>query len=251
MASNGPSMDSDWHCEPSAAPRRLKHRTYLRSGFLALRMMYTNRISDVIATADEQGPGQQVQTGDGRESVRWRSLYARTERLESEQMADSDRPPSLASLASLAPRVTEGILAETLRTGLPSGAASEASDWRRMAERVGFEPTCRFWRQDAFEAPPLRPLRYLSAVTSLTTCRVGRRADAAPDGQGHGRRRRTDRRRQPLLDCGPRRYARLLALHHQAVGDVVLVDVARRIGRSRGRSAPTRPARHYRTRRSD
>src|SRR5262249_10827542 len=32
----------------------------------------------------------------------------------------------------------------------------------RLAERVGFEPTCRFWRQDAFEAPPLRPLRYLS-----------------------------------------------------------------------------------------
>src|SRR5262245_5168480 len=37
-----------------------------------------------------------------------------------------------------------------------------------MAERVGFEPTCRFWRQDAFEAPPLRPLRYLSAPDSLT-----------------------------------------------------------------------------------
>src|ERR1043166_5451285 len=36
-----------------------------------------------------------------------------------------------------------------------------------MAERVGFEPTCRFWRQDAFEAPPLRPLRYLSRTTSL------------------------------------------------------------------------------------
>src|SRR6476659_5687422 len=33
---------------------------------------------------------------------------------------------------------------------------------RRMAERVGFEPTCPFG-QDAFEAPPLRPLRYLSA----------------------------------------------------------------------------------------
>src|SRR5690606_22182216 len=31
-----------------------------------------------------------------------------------------------------------------------------------MAERVGFEPTCPFG-QDAFEAPPLRPLRYLSA----------------------------------------------------------------------------------------
>ena len=30
-----------------------------------------------------------------------------------------------------------------------------------MAERVGFEPTCPFG-QDAFEAPPLRPLRYLS-----------------------------------------------------------------------------------------
>jgi hypothetical protein len=31
-----------------------------------------------------------------------------------------------------------------------------------LAERVGFEPTCPFG-QDAFEAPPLRPLRYLSA----------------------------------------------------------------------------------------
>ena len=30
-----------------------------------------------------------------------------------------------------------------------------------LAERVGFEPTCPFG-QDAFEAPPLRPLRYLS-----------------------------------------------------------------------------------------
>jgi hypothetical protein len=34
-----------------------------------------------------------------------------------------------------------------------------------MAERVGFEPTCPFG-QDAFEAPPLRPLRYLSDGTS-------------------------------------------------------------------------------------
>jgi hypothetical protein len=32
-----------------------------------------------------------------------------------------------------------------------------------MAERVGFEPTCPFG-QDAFEAPPLRPLRYLSII---------------------------------------------------------------------------------------
>ena len=31
-----------------------------------------------------------------------------------------------------------------------------------MAERVGFEPTCPFG-QHAFEARPLRPLRYLSA----------------------------------------------------------------------------------------
>src|SRR5215510_7572532 len=34
----------------------------------------------------------------------------------------------------------------------------------RVAERVGFEPTCPFG-QDAFEAPPLRPLRYLSALS--------------------------------------------------------------------------------------
>jgi hypothetical protein len=82
--------------------------------------------------------------------------------------------------------------------GLPTEAASVASDWRRLAERwdssafakatagshlvsdaippkralssgarrrvaerVGFEPTCPCG-QDAFEAPPLRPLRYLS-----------------------------------------------------------------------------------------
>ena len=38
--------------------------------------------------------------------------------------------------------------------------------WRRMAERVGFEPTCPCG-QDAFEAPPLRPLRYLSVFTTL------------------------------------------------------------------------------------
>jgi hypothetical protein len=42
---------------------------------------------------------------------------------------------------SFALRATEGILRETLvRRGLPSEAASEASDWRRMAERVGFVP---------------------------------------------------------------------------------------------------------------
>jgi hypothetical protein len=35
-----------------------------------------------------------------------------------------------------------------------------------LAERVGFEPTCPCG-QDAFEAPPLRPLRYLSVITSL------------------------------------------------------------------------------------
>ena len=33
-----------------------------------------------------------------------------------------------------------------------------------LAERVGFEPTCPCG-QDAFEAPPLRPLRYLSVIT--------------------------------------------------------------------------------------
>ena len=33
-----------------------------------------------------------------------------------------------------------------------------------LAERVGFEPTCPCG-QDAFEAPPLRPLRYLSALS--------------------------------------------------------------------------------------
>src|SRR5688572_22595295 len=33
-----------------------------------------------------------------------------------------------------------------------------------MAERVGFEPTCPCG-QDAFEAPPLPPLRYLSALS--------------------------------------------------------------------------------------
>ena len=32
---------------------------------------------------------------------------------------------------------------ELARLGEPSAAASEASVWRRMAERVGFEPTCR------------------------------------------------------------------------------------------------------------
>ena len=36
-----------------------------------------------------------------------------------------------------------------------------------MAERVGFEPTCPFG-QHAFEARPLRPLRYLSALGRLS-----------------------------------------------------------------------------------
>ena len=48
---------------------------------------------------------------------------------------------------------------------LPSGTGEEnlagRSSKRGMAERVGFEPTCPCG-QDAFEAPPLRPLRYLS-----------------------------------------------------------------------------------------
>ena len=48
----------------------------------------------------------------------------------------------------------QGILPDV---GSPIGE-TEAS---RMAERVGFEPTCPCG-QDAFEAPPLRPLRYLS-----------------------------------------------------------------------------------------
>ena len=42
---------------------------------------------------------------------------------------------------------------------------------RRMAERVGFEPTCPFG-QDAFEAPPLRPLRYLSPEAVTATDRT-------------------------------------------------------------------------------
>jgi hypothetical protein len=37
---------------------------------------------------------------------------------------------------------------------------------RRLAERVGFEPTCPCG-QDAFEAPPLRPLRYLSVIAAV------------------------------------------------------------------------------------
>ena len=71
---------------------------------------------------------------------------------------------------------TEDILRVTLAriAGLPSVASEPPSRSpalrrpgrserfrRRMAERVGFEPTCPFG-QDAFEAPPLRPLRYLS-----------------------------------------------------------------------------------------
>ena len=45
-------------------------------------------------------------------------------------------------------------------TGWPSRSSPRRGE-RRLAERVGFEPTCPFG-QDAFEAPPLRPLRYLS-----------------------------------------------------------------------------------------
>jgi hypothetical protein len=54
------------------------------------------------------------------------------------------------------------------RVSAPSTIArSEFTSERRwMAERVGFEPTCPCG-QDAFEAPPLRPLRYLSVVTHL------------------------------------------------------------------------------------
>src|SRR6188508_2013361 len=43
-------------------------------------------------------------------------------------------------------------------------------EWTKqfLAERVGFEPTCPCG-QDAFEAPPLRPLRYLSVFSCATS----------------------------------------------------------------------------------
>jgi hypothetical protein len=55
-----------------------------------------------------------------------------------------------------------------------------------VAERGGFEPPCRFRRQDAFEAPPLRPLRYLSgrsdreAPLSYRACPRSHQALPAP-----------------------------------------------------------------------
>src|SRR5262245_9570679 len=52
-----------------------------------------------------------------------------------------------------------------------------------MAERVGFEPTCPCG-QDAFEAPPLRPLRYLS-VDDVRVKRTFYYTDASHDRQTH------------------------------------------------------------------
>ena len=60
--------------------------------------------------------------------------------------------------------VTQGDQQESQdRKLLPSETLEERK--KELAERVGFEPTCRLSRQDAFEAPPLRPLRYLSAMS--------------------------------------------------------------------------------------
>ena len=61
--------------------------------------------------------------------------------------------------------------ATTPRIPLRSGAQIVGSELRgamtyKLAERVGFEPTCPFG-QDAFEAPPLRPLRYLSVIEAV------------------------------------------------------------------------------------
>src|SRR5581483_11332154 len=52
-----------------------------------------------------------------------------------------------------------GIRARGVLEDHPESAMTERREG--VAERVGFEPTCPFG-QDAFEAPPLRPLRYLS-----------------------------------------------------------------------------------------
>ena len=60
-----------------------------------------------------------------------------------------------------------------------------------MAERVGFEPTCPFG-QDAFEAPPLRPLRYLSVTYSAR----GPFGACLPGTRGRPARDRADRLRQ-------------------------------------------------------
>ena len=57
----------------------------------------------------------------------------------------------------------------------------------RMAERVGFEPTCPFG-QDAFEAPPLRPLRYLSVEVGAAEPLIVARAQAELAGARWSRR---------------------------------------------------------------
>ncbi len=50
------------------------------------------------------------------------------------------------------------------REGTVCGRRTIVMKENELAERVGFEPTCRLPRQDAFEAPPLQPLRYLSII---------------------------------------------------------------------------------------
>ena len=52
-------------------------------------------------------------------------------------------PPSPGALASLAGFGGHPSRCSSPDAAKPSGAASVASVWRRMAERVGFEPTCR------------------------------------------------------------------------------------------------------------
>src|SRR5262245_28066628 len=73
-----------------------------------------------------------------------------------------------------------------------------------MAERVGFEPTCPFG-QDAFEAPPLRPLRYLSVEASCAEAdrplyQLGRDAGIPRTFSSVVR---GDPRRDPAMCCGP------------------------------------------------
>ncbi len=93
-----------------------------------------------------------------RVSLRSTRLRRRSYQIVKAGLESASAPRGYGETAfALVERLAENVASPT---GWPSRSSPRRGE-RRLAERVGFEPTCPFG-QDAFEAPPLRPLRYLS-----------------------------------------------------------------------------------------
>ena len=77
----------------------------------------------------------------------------RSERLATGPASRSSLPSELTVRRRGCAAMADNLRTMLARRGLPTVAASEASAWRRLAERVGFEPTVAF-RLQRFSRPP-------------------------------------------------------------------------------------------------